>query len=1036
VADIRCLVRVDAMVRHALRKASFGGDRSAAGRYAAEQRWKGHVVQSDKPSGRSTDAKLAEGPSNLLYGRDEFGMPKMGSLPELKKRYGSSADKRSQYFRLVYGLRVAVQPVKAGSPEEATQLGGLQALEELCMSIEDVPSLVKKVSLTPQVERYNGIATGVHGQYSSGYVDLATKETAKYATDTVKNIAAIQRIMLERGVVGEAEAATSGVLASRRDAVSDIFASAEAARTKPSSSPETSPTDIKRASQRAGYAVMVHEFGHAIDFGEGAEQSRDTALSTRQADRLAELESPSRYGMMNQYEKVAESWASWWLFGGASEGNSPAWATRIRGQAVQILGPILEERQDVVKSEELSLRLLDLPVTHPVTLFTVAPFISSAALIKASFGGDRSAAGRYAAEQRWKNHQKKERAGGNATTPPTATPAVRTTEEKLANGPQNLIFGLDQYGMPKMGTLDELKKRYGRGADARSKYFMDKHGVKVKIVPVQAESIEETTQLGALQAIEEVLMNTENHDRLVKNISLGDDGTATYKKFDANGYFQDGYITLKQESIMERLRKIIPNWMSNAVDITQNLSFRFAQQGVPAQQDNVFGILRTMCQRAGYAVMVHEFGHAMDMGGEASEGRRSDASSSRHYQEIFDRGGAGLPKSVSGYGNRNEFEFVAEAWTAWFLFGRSSIATGFSGDSYGELAAPILRPIFDDRKDVVKAVERSIDIADLPLGHPVVMFILAPFISSATLIKASFGGDRSAAGRYAANIRWQGAGAAKNEAWIRSFKRLHEQIMKPKNTDSSLNTRPVRHDAADISQELKTYFGETEDAYLVSQGYQDIQKKVADDSRYKEDVGDTMLEIIAEKQGFTGAPRVVSAEEMAQLEKDGWTIAYRGIADQYTRTASFDEKPVKLASGEDLAEQFRTGQYFAGFGNVGNGIFFVEQELVAHAYAGNAYMVSTGVLGMGTTKNGAVLKIAVPPGVLMSESEFREEIRKHRDERGEGDFFGSDDLGRKLAARGIRGVKITIGVGGGVDGKIVLIWDRSMVAVQEAETQT
>lgn len=30
------------------------------------------------------------------------------------------------------------------------------------------------------------------------------------------------------------------------------------------------------------------------------------------------------------------------------------------------------------------------------------------ALIKASFSGDRSAAGRYAAEQRWKNHQKKE----------------------------------------------------------------------------------------------------------------------------------------------------------------------------------------------------------------------------------------------------------------------------------------------------------------------------------------------------------------------------------------------------------------------------------------------------------------------------------------------------------------------------------------------------------------------------------------------------------------------------------------------------
>lgn len=40
-------------------------------------------------------------------------------------------------------------------------------------------------------------------------------------------------------------------------------------------------------------------------------------------------------------------------------------------------------------------------------------------LIKASFGGDRSAAGRYAAEQRWKNHNKKEeeRKGRGAKSP-------------------------------------------------------------------------------------------------------------------------------------------------------------------------------------------------------------------------------------------------------------------------------------------------------------------------------------------------------------------------------------------------------------------------------------------------------------------------------------------------------------------------------------------------------------------------------------------------------------------------------------------
>ncbi len=56
--------------------------------------------------------------------------------------------------------------------------------------------------------------------------------------------------------------------------------------------------------------------------------------------------------------------------------------------------PTLEEMDDAVEG------LLE--------LFEEDDSESLADLIKASFGGDRSAAGRYAAEQRWKNHQKKE----------------------------------------------------------------------------------------------------------------------------------------------------------------------------------------------------------------------------------------------------------------------------------------------------------------------------------------------------------------------------------------------------------------------------------------------------------------------------------------------------------------------------------------------------------------------------------------------------------------------------------------------------
>ena len=50
---------IDAARKQDLEKASFGGDRSAAGRYAAEQRWKGHVKQ-EPSSGGPRDAIKAE----------------------------------------------------------------------------------------------------------------------------------------------------------------------------------------------------------------------------------------------------------------------------------------------------------------------------------------------------------------------------------------------------------------------------------------------------------------------------------------------------------------------------------------------------------------------------------------------------------------------------------------------------------------------------------------------------------------------------------------------------------------------------------------------------------------------------------------------------------------------------------------------------------------------------------------------------------------------------------------------------------------
>lgn len=267
------------------------------------------------------------------------------------------------------------------------------------------------------------------------------------------------------------------------------------------------------------------------------------------------------------------------------------------------------------------------------------------------------------------------------------------------------------------------------------------------------------------------------------------------------------------------------------------------------------------------------------------------------------------------------------------------------------------------------------------------------------LLKASFGGDRSAAGRYAANIRWQGQTEAKGSK------------------------------AKDISEDLKTFFGTTTESFLKSEGYKVIQQKRIEKESLNTGIGDLKLEVIADLQGFSGKPKVVSSEEMAKLEKEGWIIAYRGIGDEQTEDGTI--------SGEELAEQFRTGEYFGGLGTSGNGIYFSSDERLAEWYAGRTTKARLGAIQYSTLSDaeaGAVLKVAIPPNVLMTEG-FKEELATHRDalmNEKLGGFYGADDVGRKLAARGVRGVEATAFINS-ADEKIYIIWDRSMLVVEESK---
>ena len=243
---------------------------------------------------------------------------------------------------------------------------------------------------------------------------------------------------------------------------------------------------------------------------------------------------------------------------------------------------------------------------------------------------------------------------------------------------------------------------------------------------------------------------------------------------------------------------------------------------------------------------------------------------------------------------------------------------------------------------------------------------------------------------------------------------------------------------SDITGDMKTYFGTNLEDHLKSQGYKEITKKQEenkkDTKKGKNENENYVLEIIAEKQGFAGKPKVVSAKEMDNLEKEGWTIAYRGIANPKVYG------PVgTVYTANEFSEDFRSGDYFAGAGVTGDGIYLTTNFNVARGYA------DSDSLAFG---RGVVVKVAIPPQFTkmqsgqakgfnrenyLDEDSFHDELESHRNlisKKGPS-FRGADDIGVALAAKGIRGVKQSRDVGLVDKVEVFLIWDRSMLAVQD-----
>ena len=235
--------------------------------------------------------------------------------------------------------------------------------------------------------------------------------------------------------------------------------------------------------------------------------------------------------------------------------------------------------------------------------------------------------------------------------------------------------------------------------------------------------------------------------------------------------------------------------------------------------------------------------------------------------------------------------------------------------------------------------------------------------------------------------------------------------------------------APDKTEELSSYFGKDITTYKNSEAYKEIQKREEKGRSEKRAWENYVLEIVAEKQGFAETPKVVTADEMDKLQADGWTIAYRGIQD-YSHGG---DNNINYTS-EQLAEEFRTGNYHAGSGVDGDGIYLTTDYEVARSYADD----------WKTGKQGTVLKVAIPPNSTMDANEFNEILKENREmvRSGKQPFWGADDLGVLAASQGHRGAEhlrnMRVIKNGGRTGfnriaPVFVIWDRSMLAVQEAD---
>ena len=404
-----------ARIRKALdfEKASFGGDRSAAGRYAAQQRWKGHVKDATKPvvRERRMAEKFQEGPI-LKSGFDGMGFPKILTPAEAKKRFGDTVKKQVAYFA-GRGLELLVNDKTSDKlptfdTESPAYFATLQALDDVLDQVD-----VTKLTVDPKNGSLPFVAISAFyensGDTTGGYFDSTRNDVRLFM-----NVARLVEESYSSGpryVPGTVPQMAADVIQGSSFAKDDSIGA------------------------RIAYGFTVHEMGHWVDYSLGVTDKgfenyrsysivqrakRDGRLALEAEQRFSDFSEGSSvprgtsYSNTNYAEKFAENFTAWFTM---TKVTNPT-ITQLKSDLANRGGYVaVAAAFEVLKQGRIVDNVLNLRPNHPIFLFAFRgePFDVDAfrqqllvGMIKASFAGDRSAAGKYAAEQRWKNHQKKE----------------------------------------------------------------------------------------------------------------------------------------------------------------------------------------------------------------------------------------------------------------------------------------------------------------------------------------------------------------------------------------------------------------------------------------------------------------------------------------------------------------------------------------------------------------------------------------------------------------------------------------------------